>query len=139
MVLVATGLVAIVGLVALAFDIGFLYSTRRRMQTAADAAAVAAANALQGSNAANYAVAATDVASFNGYTNGQNGVTATVGAVSVCPGAATQRCVQVTIAQAVPTSFLAVIGFSTMNVSVQATAGTLNGPACIYALDPSAS
>jgi len=139
MALVATGLAAIVGLVALAFDIGFLYSTRRRMQTAADAAAVAAANALQSSNAANYATAATDVATLNGYTNGQNGVTVTVPATSACPGASAQRCVQVTIAQAVPTSFLGAIGYSTVNVSVQATAGSLNGPACIYALDPSAA
>ncbi|HTY55961.1 MAG TPA: pilus assembly protein TadG-related protein [Candidatus Binataceae bacterium] len=136
---VAVALVATVAIVALAFDIGFLYSTRRRMQTAADAAAVAGANALQGSNSANYSTAATDVASFNGYTNGSNSVTVTVPAVTTCPGASTQRCVQVTIQQAVPTSFLGVIGYSTVNVSVTAIAGSLNGPACIYALDPSAS
>jgi len=139
MVIVATALVALIGLVAMAFDVGFLYSTRRRMQTAADAAAIAAANALQGTNSANYVTAARDVAALNGFTNNQNGVTVTVPATTTCPGASTQRCVQVTVAQAVPTYFLGAIGYSTVNVSAQATAGTLNGPACIYALDPSAA
>jgi len=139
MVLVATGLVALIGLVALAFDVGFLYSARRRMQTAADAAAIAAANALQSTNSANYVTAARDVAAFNGFTDNQNGVTVTVPATTACPGASSQRCVQVTVAQAVPTYFLGAIGYRTVNVSAQATAGTLNGPACIYALDPSAA
>ena len=53
---------------------GYLYSTRRRMQTAADAAAVAGATALRDGGGAT----ADDVASFNGFTNSQNNVTVTV-------------------------------------------------------------
>ena len=39
-------MVALIGIAGLAVDIGLLYSTRRQMQTAADAAAIAGANAL---------------------------------------------------------------------------------------------
>jgi uncharacterized membrane protein len=46
-VLTSLALVAIIGFAALAVDVGFLYSNRRRMQTAADAAAVAGATALR--------------------------------------------------------------------------------------------
>jgi len=40
-------MVILLGFTALAVDIGYLYSTQRRMQTAADAAAVAGATALR--------------------------------------------------------------------------------------------
>ncbi|HTW86820.1 MAG TPA: pilus assembly protein TadG-related protein, partial [Candidatus Binataceae bacterium] len=42
--LVAMGLVVLIGLAGLATDMGYLYTMERKMQTAADAAAVAAAN-----------------------------------------------------------------------------------------------
>ena len=64
-------IVALMGFAALATDIGYLYSVRRHMQTAADAAAVAAANQTNVS-------AATDVTALNGFTNGQNNTTVTV-------------------------------------------------------------
>jgi len=137
--IVAFSIVTLMGFAALALDLGFLYATKRQMQTAADAAAIAAANALQTSNSADYVQAAKDVASLDGFTDGTNGVTVTVPASSGCPNAANQQCVAVTIAQAVPTFFLGAIGYSTVNVSVQASGGTVNGPACIYALDPSAA
>src|SRR5437879_5175784 len=43
LVLVAVALVALIGFVSLAVDIGFAWAARRRMQTAADAAATAGA------------------------------------------------------------------------------------------------
>jgi uncharacterized membrane protein len=39
--LATISIVVLLGFAALAVDVGYLYSTRRRMQTAADAAAVA--------------------------------------------------------------------------------------------------
>jgi Flp pilus assembly protein TadG len=139
LVLVTLSLFVLIGFVALAVDIGYLYNVRRRMQTAADAAAVAGANALQGSNSANYQQAAKDVASLDGFATGSNNVTVTVGPPATPPNPTSGTYVEVDIAQAVPTFFLGVIGYSTMNVSARAVAGAINGPACIYALDPTAN
>ena len=139
-VLMSLGIVALLGMAGLAADIGVIYGTRRQMQTAADAAAIAAANALQGSSsvAAGYQTAANDAASINGFTNSTNGVTITTTEVS-CPGAASEQCVQVNIAQAVPTYFLRALGKSSISLDTVAIAGGVNAPGCIYALDPSAS
>ena len=139
-VLMSLGIVALLGMAGLGADIGVIYGTRRQMQTAADAAAIAAANALQGSStvAAGYQTAANDAASINGFTNATNGVTITTTEVS-CPGAASEQCVQVNIAQAVPTYFLRALGKSSISLDTVAIAGGVNAPGCIYALDPSAS
>ena len=47
LVLATITMVILLGFTALAVDMGYLYSTRRRMQTAAEAAAVAGATALR--------------------------------------------------------------------------------------------
>ena len=44
--------------------------------------------------------------------------------------------VEVTIGEIVPTYFLSVLGYKSMNVAAQAISGAVAGPACIYALDP---
>jgi hypothetical protein len=132
-------IIALLGICGIVVDIGVLYSTRRQMQTATDAAAIAGANALQSSNGANYQLAATDVAGLDGFTSGQNGVTVTVAPPATDPGPSGLSYVQVNITQSVPTYFLRVLGYTNLNVSTQAIAGTVNGPDCIYTLDPSAS
>jgi hypothetical protein len=138
-VLASIAMIAVIGFAALAVDIGYMFSTRRAMQTAADAAAIAAANALQSSNSNNYQQAATDVATLNGFTNGQNGVTVTVGTPTSGPYSGNSSYVEVDVQQAVPTFFLRVLGFNTLNVAAHAVSGTISGTGCIYALDPSAS
>ncbi len=85
MVLAAGAMLLIIGMAALAVDVGSLYATRRNMQTAADAAAVAGANALETTCGTNSGCtcesesvctsAAQDVATLNGYTGGTNNVT----------------------------------------------------------------
>jgi len=138
-VLASIAMIAVIGFAALAVDIGYMYSTRRSMQTAADAAAIAAANALQSSNSNNYQQAATDVATLNGFTNGQNGVTVTVGTPTSGPYSGNTSYVEVDVQQAVPTFFLRVLGFNTLNVGARAVSGTVSGTGCIYALNPSMS
>jgi len=140
MTLAAISLVMLISFVALAVDVGYFYSVRRKMQTAADAAAVAGANSIGTSNASNYEQAASDVATLNGFQNGQNGVTVTVSEPSLSsPYPSTASYVEVSISQAVPTFFLHALGYSTMNVSTQAIAGSSNPTSCIYALDQSKS
>src|SRR5271156_6043494 len=102
-------IIALLGICGIVVDIGVLYSTRRQMQTATDAAAIAGANALQSSNGANYQLAATDVAGLDGFTSGQNGVTVTVAPPATDPGPSGLSYVQVNITQSVPTYFLRVL------------------------------
>lgn len=140
-VLASLAIVVLIGFAGLVIDLGNIYTTRRRMQTAADAAAIAAANTLQSSDSSDYSSAAQSVASVNGFTDSTNGVTVTVGSASACPNASEQQCIQVTVAQTIPTYFLKVLdvlgySYGTISVQTQAIAGTTNNPACIYVLDP---
>jgi Flp pilus assembly protein TadG len=66
--LVALALVALIGFVALAVDVGFVWGARRKMQTAADAAVLAGAIASRKSQPVT--TAATDAASLNGFSSG---------------------------------------------------------------------
>jgi len=138
-VLASISMVAVIAFAALAVDIGYMYATRRSMQTAADAAAIAAVNTLQSTDSSNYEQAAATVATLNGFTNGQNGVSVSVGTPTSGPYSGNSSYVQVNVSQAVPTFFLRVLGFNTLNVAVSAIAGTVSGTGCIYALDPSKS
>ena len=76
LMLATIAIAVLLGFSALAVDVGLLYSTRRRLQTAADAAAIAGATALR--DGQDYSKAAEDVTSFNGFTNSQNNVTTIV-------------------------------------------------------------
>jgi hypothetical protein len=143
-VLFCFALVVLMGFLALAVDVGMLWTTRRQMQTAADAAAIAGANHCDigsscscGSGSA-CATAATEVATMNGYSSG-----VTVGTPNPAPSAGSGPYVQVSIAQAVPTYFMGVFGSSwaTVNVNTQAVAGYINGisDGGIVTLDTSSS
>jgi Flp pilus assembly protein TadG len=138
LMLATIAMVVLLGFSALAVDIGLLYSTRRRMQTAADGAAIAGATALR--DGQNYTKAADDVASFNGFTNSQNNVAVTVSEPTLpSPYPSGVTYVEVDITQTVPTYFLRALGYKSMNVGARAVSGAVAGPACIYALDPTHS
>lgn len=140
LVLISLSLVVLLGFGALAVDIGLLYYTKRRMQTAADAGAVAAAQSLN--NGGSYTTAtqaAADIAKLDGFDNtAGTGVTVTATEPTISPYN-TSSYVQVTISQPQPTYFLNVLGYSTVTVSTQAIGGIERAAGCIYALDPSAN
>ena len=134
--LTVISMVVLIGFVALSIDVGLLWSERRHMQTAADAAAIAGATALRLGN--DVTTAADDVSTLNGFTDGNAGVSVTVNDPPASGTyAGTAGFVEVIVAQAEPTFFMRALGFASMNVSARAVAGNINGPACIYALDPS--
>ena len=128
----------ILGLCGLAVDVGLLYTARRSMQTAADAAAVAGATALR--DAQTVSSAARAAATLNGFTNGSNDVSV---AVNNPPLSGTYSgntsYVEVVVSQPQTTYFLRVLGYNTVDVSSRAVSGTISGPACMYSLDPTAS
>src|SRR5215472_3132716 len=69
--LVSIALVVLVGMAALAVDVGDLWTTRRLMQSAADAGAMAGADELAlGGSSSSITTVAKDATSHNGFTDG---------------------------------------------------------------------
>lgn len=138
MVLVAIGLIALIGFAGLAVDVGGFWSARRSMQTAADAAALAGATALRLGDSTSGA--ADQASAANNYTNGSGGVVVTVNNPPTDgPYAGNSNYVEVIVSRPEPAYFLRVLGYNTVDVSARSVASSVNGPACLYALDPSAS
>jgi Flp pilus assembly protein TadG len=142
--LVSIALVVLVGMAALAVDVGNLWTTRRLMQSAADAGAVAGADeiAIGGSSTA-ITAAARDASSHNGFAHGGTRV-GTSNTITVAvhnpptsgPFAANSNAVQVDVSQTQPTYFMKVLGWSSVPVSTTAVAVTLGSGSCVYSLDP---
>jgi len=135
-VLVALSITVLLGFLGLATDIGVLWATKRKAQTAADAAAVAGVNATLGTNSSGYSTAASDVASLNGFTNGSSGTTVAVSEPTPS-GYPSGTYVQVNITKQVSTYFLGVIGYRTIPITVSALAGDTSGENSIIALNGS--
>jgi Flp pilus assembly protein TadG len=142
--LVSIALVVLLGMAALAVDIGNLWTTRRLMQSAADAGAVAGADekAIGGSSSA-ITAAAKDASSHNGFVDGgtRPGASSTITVAVHNPPtsgafAANSNAVQVDVSQTQPTYFMKVLGWSAVPVSTTAVAVTLGSGSCVYALDP---
>ncbi len=138
MVLVALSVIVLLGFMGLATDLGFLWAVRRKAQTAADAAAVAGANATLGSDSSAYSSAATDVASLNGFTNGSQNTTVSVSQPSPT-GYPSGTYVQVNITKTVQTFFLGAVGYKTIPITVTALAGNTSGPNTLIAINGSSS
>ena len=145
--LVSIALVVLLGMAALAVDVGDLWTTRRLMQSAADAGAVAGADeiAIGGSSTA-ITAAAKDAASHNGFADGgtrpgtSNTITVAVhNPPTSGPFAANSNAVEVDVSQSQPTYFMKVLGWQAVPVSTAAVAVTLGSGSCIYSLDPSVS
>ncbi len=136
LVLVTLAIVMLIGCVALAVDVGFLWGAKRRMQTAADAGA--AAGAIASREGYGVTTAAKDATALNGFTDGTSNVNVTV-TNPYSGGSCSANCVQVTVEQEQPTYFLRVLGFSQIDVQASAVAGTLNSGSCIYSLSKTAS
>jgi hypothetical protein len=137
-VLLAAGMMfVLIAFVGLAFDVGYMQWCRRRAQTAADAAAIAGAWAVQMGESVT--TEGKNGSSVNGFTDAQNGVTVTInnppssGSYSGSSGA-----VEAIVSQDAPSYFMRILGFNTLPVRARAVAGEGYGTGCVYALDPSA-
>ena len=121
----------------LAVDVGLLYSTRRRMQTAADAAAIAGATALRDGQNTRQLLTPSRHLRLHQFAEQCDVTVSEPTLPSPYPSSVTY--VEVDISQSVPTYFLRVLGYKSMKVGARAVSGAVAGPACIYALDPSGS
>lgn len=126
LIIIALSVVGLIGLVALAIDGGNAFLDRRNAQNAADAAALSAAYAKISS--LDYAAAAQNLATSNGYTN--DGVASIVtvanppglGCDGYGPYAANDEYIQVIIRSNVDTYFAPVVGIQQIHNCVEAIA-----------------
>jgi hypothetical protein len=144
--LVISLIVILMGCASLAIDVGFLWGARERMQTAADAAAVAASDALLGGGSGNITTAGRASTAQNGFTNGlgTTGNTNLVGITVNQPpasGAFTSnaQAVEVIVQQTQPSMFMSVMGVSSVAVAARAVALPTGSDGCIFVLNPTVS
>jgi len=135
--LVALSLPVLISFAGLAVDVGLLWTVKRQMQTAADAAAVAAATALR--NGQSHELAAKELSSLNGFTDGAQGVTVTANhPPAIGRYAGNNDYIEVIVAEPQPSFFMRLLGPPSMTVRARAVASglTFSGPNCVYALNP---
>src|ERR1017187_1116845 len=143
LVIMTGGLFVLIGFLGLAFDLGNVRNSKRQMQNAADAAAVAAAQAL--GNGGDYNAAAQQAAAQNGFTSGQRTaissypVSITTATPSGGSYSGNAQALQVTISQLQQTYFLRVLGINSLAVTTGAVGLARSGTACIYSLDPASN
>ncbi len=137
LVLTALTVTILLGFLALALDVGFMFNARHRVQTAADAAAIAGAIELgyHGS---------TNVVSVARTAAGLNGITDTTHQVAVNNPATDGHhtgsgYVEVVITQPNNTFFMGMFGHNTLNVVARAVAGVPPSTTCMYILDTRAA
>src|ERR1700722_5152788 len=136
--LITMSMVILLGFLALAVDVGMLWSERRHMQTAADAAAVAAAVALR--EGVDVTTAGRSAATHNSFTNGSSSVTVTINNPPLSGAyAGNSSYVEAIVEPPQTPYFLRALGYNTVDVSTRAVSGEISGPACMYSLDPTDS
>ncbi len=122
---------AMLGFLALALDIGYMFHEKRMAQAAADGAAVAAAEEIVANDSANEQEAANAIAKLNGFDPTLEKNPAVVTLVSG------SNAVTVTVSKPIPTFFLGALthgmgGMSTLTVAAAATASANQAsPSCI--------
>ena len=136
---VAALLIGLTAFLGLAFDIGELQWTRRRLQIAADSAANAGTREiLAGSSSSTIVSAAKADAALNGFTDGSAGVTVTINNPPKTGYDTTNsEAVEAIVSQNVPVYFLAIFGKIRVPVHARAVSKTAPGTDCVYILSPS--
>jgi len=122
------------GFLAIALDVGTLFRAKRGAQSAADAAAVAAAEEVVANNAPNKQNIANSMAKLNGFDTTLAVHPATVTLTTPTTGDFTgTNYVQATVKKPVSTLFLGAFNssYATMDISATAIAGGAGNPTCV--------
>jgi Flp pilus assembly protein TadG len=107
LMIVALALPVLLGIAGLGIEGSNWFTTRRDMQNAADAAAIAAAT----NNSANYLNEARAMTTQYGFTNGSSDTTVTANNAATCPSGGTS-CYSVTITKNLSLVFAGMVGFT---------------------------
>jgi Flp pilus assembly protein TadG len=138
--LVAVLMIVLLGFMGLAFDASYMYYYKRRVQTAADAGAIAGAQELMRSSASEVTTAARKDAALNRFTHGVNSIDVAVNNPPLSgPRTGDANFVEVIVTQPRPTWFLRVLGVSNATIRARAVAGLGDSQGCVYALNRDSS
>jgi Flp pilus assembly protein TadG len=157
-VMVAVSLIAVLGMMGLAIDVGQLRLAKQRLQMAADAAALAAGLELTDCgntpNCSTLKAAAQSALTENSFTgstlltncaaSSTTTLTLTVNNGPCALGAGNPHngnanYVEVVVSQPQPTYFAGILGISSVLIKTRAEAARTGGTNCMFALDPSGS
>jgi Flp pilus assembly protein TadG len=134
--LMAVVMLTLVAFLGLAFDASFLFFEKRRVQTAADAGAIAGAQELLRRNTSNVTTAARKDSQLNRFTHGTNSVDVTVNNPPLSGSRAGDAgFVEVVVSKPRPTWFMNVVGVSSSTVRARAVAGLVSSGGCVYSLN----
>src|SRR5437899_7171757 len=135
LLLVAAGMMfVLLAFVGLAFDVGYLQWGRRRAQTAADSAALAAAWAVQSSGA--YVTDGKNASKVNGFEDGKPGITVTINKPPTSGSyIGDASAVEAIVSQDAPAFFTWVLSWDSLPVRARAVARKGYGTGCVYALN----
>jgi hypothetical protein len=138
MIMVALLLPVIMGVSGLALDVGTLYSHKRSMQSAADAAALAGAFEVNRGRSAFAAAMAKRESKANGFEDAVDSATVTVHYPPISGNhIGNMRFVEVVVEHPAPTWFMSLFGRDSVDIKSRAVAGAgANGKNCVYVLDP---
>jgi hypothetical protein len=117
----------------LALDTGILEWRQQRLQQAADAAAQEAMYETA-RNKSSWATAGQAQATVNGFTNGVNGATVTLGNPATSDGFIDYRSVQATVTQSVNNIFMGLVNGGRSTVAATAVARVI--PTCVWIMNP---
>jgi hypothetical protein len=145
LILATLSIFVLFGFMGLVLDAGYMYFHKRRMQTAADAAAIGGAQEVIRNSAAlltTVQAAGHKDSSINGFTDQ---TTVDGGAVSVAinmpplygPRAGQLGFVEAIVTQPQPTMFMRLLNINTATVAARAVAGASTGTGCVYAMNSS--
>ena len=138
LIIVAVMLPVLIGFMGLVIDLGSLYHHKRRMQTAADAGALAGAHERWRSRDTEIENSALEEAGDNDFSHGVDGVDVTVHHPPVSGYYINDpRFVEVIIRQSAPTHFMRIFGWQEVPIDSRAVAGVgASSTNCVYVLDP---
>ena len=138
--LTTIGMSMLVASVGIATDTGVLFRAKRRLQVAADAAAIAGTlDYLYNGSPTSAVKAAGQASSDNGFADGFNGVVVTAtDPPADGPNAGNAAFLEAIVSEPVHTYFMGFAGIKTVTVKARAVAGVpTNGDACIWVMAPS--
>jgi hypothetical protein len=122
-VLVTMILTVLLACVSVASDFGLFENDRRKMQNAADSAAMAGEQEVNAGNADQAVSAAKNDAALNSYTDGVGGITVTVNNPPLSgPHSGDLNAVEVIVSRVKSTTLLKFVGISTINLAARAVA-----------------
>jgi hypothetical protein len=144
--LIAIALPVLLGVTALAIDMGYFFDYKQRMGAAADAAAVAGAFEVKrdpGISPENLRTYVKDDAKRNGFDVDADGtITLTINRPPSMPEGlhiGDPKYVEVLISKPMTTFFAGIIGRTSVTVNARAVAGPDEGTGCLYALNTTAA